>query len=119
MTTHFGPFILDDTMISTGGGFSISNAGYGNFVATGGSVMAETTNALVFDTTGTYTPGPLFVGLTAAPADATLAFTQNGTSISASFALLSTPIPEPVTMVIMGIGLCGAALLLRRKLRHE
>jgi hypothetical protein len=63
----------------------------------------------------------LLVGLTAAPADATLAFTQNGPSLSASFALVTTgpPIPKPVTMVIMGIGQCGAALLLRRKLPHE
>ena len=118
MMTSFGPFRLTDTTVSTGGGFSISNAGYGSFVV---SIMAETANALVVDMTGTYTPGPLFVGLTAGPADATLAFTQNRTSIPASFALVTTgvPIPEPLTMVIMGMGLCGAALLLRRKLGHE
>jgi hypothetical protein len=83
--------------------------------------MAETANALVVDMKGTYTPGPLLVGLTAAPADATLASTQDVTTLSTSFARVTTgtPIPEPLTMVIMGIGLCGAALLLRRKLPHE
>ena len=43
-----------------------------------GTIMAETTNALVVDMTGTYTPVLLFIGLTAAPAEATLAFTHNG-----------------------------------------
>lgn len=121
MKTSLGPFSLTDTTVSTDGGFSISNAGYGSFVPTGGSITAETTNAPVVDMTGTYAPGPLFDGLTAVPVEAALVFTQNGTSISASFALVTTgtPIPPPVTMVIMGIGLCCAALLLRRKLRHE
>ena len=35
-----------------------------------------------FPVIGTYTPRPLFVGLTASPTDTTLAFTQRGTSIS-------------------------------------
>jgi hypothetical protein len=65
MMTSFGAFRLTDTTVSTGGGFSIWNAGYGSFVATGGTIMAETANALVVDMTGMYTPGPLFVGLTA------------------------------------------------------
>jgi hypothetical protein len=45
MMTSLGPFRLTDTIVSTGGGFSISNAGYGSFVATGVSIMAETANA--------------------------------------------------------------------------
>jgi hypothetical protein len=43
-----------------------------------------------------------------------LAYTQSGSSISASFTLAM--IPEPATLVTMGIGLCGTALVLRRKL---
>ena len=122
--TQFGPFSLNPTNLteptfSTGGGFSISNAGYGSFVAASGSILAQATNALVVDMDGAYTPGPLFVGLTTAPADATLAFTRNGTSISASFTLVTTPVPEPGTLVTMGIGLCGTALMLRRKPRHR
>jgi len=114
ITTDFGPFTLTDTTVPMGGGFSISNASFGSFVATGGTIQHETTNALVVDMTGTYTPGPAFPGATATPAHATLAYTQSGSSISASFTLAM--IPEPATILTMGIGLCVSALVLRRKL---
>jgi hypothetical protein len=83
-------------------------------MATGGSIQHQTANGLVVDLTGTYIPGSSFSGLTATPADATLAFTQNGSSISSSFTLAT--IPEPATILTMGIGLCRTALVLRRKL---
>jgi hypothetical protein len=47
-----------------------------------------------------------------------LAFTKNGASMSSSFTL-ATVIPEPATMVTMGIGLCVSALVLRRKLARS
>jgi len=112
--TPFSGFTLMIASISGGGGFSISNPSFGNFMATGGSIQHQTANGLVVDLTGTYIPGSSFPGLTATPADATLGFTQNGSSISASFTLAM--IPEPATMVTMGIGLCVSALALRRKL---
>jgi hypothetical protein len=120
--TSFGGFSLTDTAISTGGGFSISNPSYGSFAATGGSIQHETTSALVADLTGTFTPEGLLSGFAAAPASVTLAFTQNGASISASFTLNAAPIPpipEPATILTIGIGLCGTALVLRRKVRRK
>ena len=117
--TSFGPFSLTVTAVSTGGGFSISNLKYGTFVATDGHIVFQTTDFLVVFLTGTYTPGTLFDAFTVSPADAKLAFTQSDTSISASFAVDTTPIPESGTLVNMGIGLCCTALILRRKPRQQ
>lgn len=117
LSTSFGPFSVTKTTFSTGGGFSISNPEYGRFDATGGEIVKVSPNHLGLDLTGTYTPGPLLVGLTASPAHAAISFTQNGASISASWTLAtSTAVPEPGTLVTMGIGLCGAAVIVRRKL---
>ena len=120
LLTSFGSFGVTRAEFSTGGDFSIFNPGYGRFDATGGEIVTETPNHLGLDLTGTYTPGPLLVGLTASPAHAAISFTKNGASISASWTLAtSTAIPEPGTLVTMGIGLCGTAVMLRRKPRHE
>ena len=117
LLTSFGSFSVTKNKFSTGGGFSISNQGYGSFDATGGDIVTVTPNHLVLDLTGTYTPGGVLGGFTASPAHAAISFTQNGTSISASWTLAtSTAIPEPGTLVTMGIGLCGTAVILRRKL---
>lgn len=116
LLTSFGSFSVTKNKFSTGGGFSISNPGYGRFDATGGDIVTVTPNHLGLDLTGTYTPGPLLVGLTASPAHAAISFTENGASISASWTLAtSTAIPEPGTVVTMAIGLCGTAVKLRRK----
>ena len=80
-------------------------------------MVTDTASHLAVDLFGTYTPGPAFAGLTPTPAEVALAFTQAGSTISASFTV--SAVPEPASMVTMGIGLCGVVLRLRRRLRHE
>ena len=117
----FGAFTLNDTKISTGGGFMISNPGIGTFDATGGKILSDSPEALVLDLTGEFVPGVSFHDLGPSLAHTTVAFTQRDTSISASFTVeaFGTPIPEPGTFVTMSMGLSGTLLILRRKLLHR
>ena len=114
MTTDFGPFSLSLSALSSGGGFSLFNATYGGFVANSGSLTFVKPNFLNVDLFGTYTPGPgIPGGVTAAPAELHLSFTQTGQSVSASMTLAT--VPEPGTMLLLGSAILGFASLLRHK----
>ena len=112
--TMFSGFTLDLTTISSGGGFTFSNSTYGSYAATSGSIVMQSQRFLNVELLGTFTPGPAFNGLGPAPADVDLSFTQRGTSVSGSFTM-STTVPEPGTMALLGSGLLTLAAVVRRK----
>src|SRR5271169_3425913 len=114
--TNFGSASLDLLTIGAGGGFSISNATYGNFVASSGSITTKTPSFLNVVLGGVYTPGPGIPGVTSAPAVVNLSLNQTGSSVSASFTLATPPaVPEPGTMALLGLGSLVLASVLRRR----
>ena len=113
--TPFGPIALDDLTIGTGGGFSVSNAVYGSFVASSGSIVLHTSSFLDVVLFGIYTPGPGFPGLTAAPAKLNLSFNQTASSLSGSFTLGTVPEPGALALWGSGILVCWRGLRWRRK----
>jgi hypothetical protein len=113
--TAFGPFTLDNLTIGTGGGFSVSNAVYGSFVASSGSIVTQTSSFLNVVLFGIYTPGPGFSGLTASPAKADISFDQTSSSVSGSFTLGTVPEPGALTLLGSGILVCWRGLRWQRK----
>ncbi len=109
-------------------GFTFSNATVGTFTQTVAPVVLSmgVANGVVisesFNILGTYVGGP--VGTMATPASFTVSFTQTGgpgTSISSSGTVnippLGVAVPEPASVVMMGIGLLTAGGFgLRRRL---
>jgi len=114
--TFFGPVIVLDASVSTGGGFSITNPTYGTFTANGGSILTQTPTFLNIELTGTFVPVPGAFPSHPGPGPvvAHVSFNQTGGSVSGSFTLAS--VPEPGTLASVGIGILGIALSLRHKL---
>lgn len=111
--TAFGPISLNDLTVSTGGGFSISNATYGSFMASGGTIVHQNSTFLDVSLTGTYFPGPGLPGGSPTPAEVDMSFTQTGASVSGSFTLAA--VPEPGAMALLGSGILVCANTLRRR----
>lgn len=111
--TDYGAFSLGLTTIGGGGGFTLSNATYGTFVASAGSIVFQNTSFLDVILSGTYTPGPGLLGVTAGPMDVEIAFVQNQGSLAASMTFSS--VPEPGTLMLFGSTIIGLATLLHRK----
>jgi hypothetical protein len=106
--TAFGPITVNDLTVASGGGFSFSNATYGSFVATGGTIFTQTSNFLNVNLTGVYDPGPGIPGVTASSAVVHLSFNQTGQSLSGSYTLATVPdatVPEPGALVLLGSGI--------------
>jgi PEP-CTERM motif-containing protein len=113
LVTTFGPISLDDLTVSTGGGFSISNATYGSFTASGGTIIHQSSSFLDVSLTGTYVPGPGLLGASPTPAEVDMSFNQTGASLSGSFTLAA--VPEPAAMALLGSGILVCARMLRRR----
>jgi hypothetical protein len=111
--TAFGPISLNDLTVSTGGGFSISNPTYGSFIASGGTIVHQSSSFLDVSLIGTYVPGPGLPGASPTPAEVDMSFTQTGASVSGSFTLAA--VPEPGTMVLAGSGFLALAGMIREK----
>jgi len=111
--TAFGPISLNDLTVSTGGGFSISNATYGSFIASGGTVVHQSSTFLDVSLTGTYFPGPGLSGASPTAAMVDMSFNQTGQSLSGSFTLAA--VPEPGAMALLGSGILLCVNTLRRR----
>jgi hypothetical protein len=105
---------LDLTNLTT---FSLSNATYGSFTTTSGSIIQQSANFLDVFLLGTYTPGPGIPGFIATPASLRISINQSGTSLSEAITLNSPPanVPEPGTYAMIGTSSIGGLLMLRRR----
>ena len=115
LMTAFGPITVNDLTVTSGGGFSMSNATYGSFIATGGSILTQTSNFLNLNLTGIYVPGPGIPGVTPSAAIAHMSFNQTGSSVSGSYTLATVPEPGALTLLGSGILACWRGLCWRRK----
>lgn len=114
--TAFGPITIKDLTVGTGGGFSVSDAVYGSFVASSGSIATQTSSFLNVTLFGIYTPGPGFSGFTASLAKADISFDQTGSSLSGSFTLAGVPEPGALALLGSGIFVCWRGLRWQRKI---
>jgi hypothetical protein len=106
--------------------FSFGNGSFGSFTSTSISEALSTPGSVEFYILGNYTPGS-FVGIgPAQPASFTLGFEQTPASTgsisdSGTFATPPAPppgIPEPASVVLVGIGLTSVSLfrMLRKRM---
>ena len=115
LMTPFGSITLNDLTVGSGGGFSMSNATYGSFTATGGSIVSQTSNFLNVNLTGVYDPGPGIPGVSSSSAVVHLSFNQTGQSLSGSYTLATVPEPGALAFLGSGILACWRGLCSRRR----
>lgn len=117
LLTIFSGFAFDVANISSGGGFTISNATFGSFVATEGMIVTSLPTFLNVDLRGVYTAGPGLQPQGSYLVNLNLSFTQNGGSLSASGTLAS--LPEVNTLFLVGTGILGIATRMRYMQNRE
>jgi hypothetical protein len=127
--TDFGSFSLNLSGIATGGGLTFTNATYGTFTANFGEIVQQNANFVDVYLTGNYTNLPTN-GTTcggncaSSPTSFRASWTFTGTSLSGSGTLASppaelrtdiSPVPEPLTGMLLGSGLVAIGLFRRRR----
>jgi hypothetical protein len=107
LATDFGPNTLNLTSLSS---FTLSNATYGTFAASSGSILTQTPNFLNVSLLGTFTPGPGLPGLTATSSALDISVVEVGTSMAEAIALNSPAVPEPSALLLSTVG--GLAIIM-------
>lgn len=112
LLTSFGPNSIDLSMAASGFGFSLTNATYGTFTGTTGTIVQQTADFIDL-----YILGSLTVGAESGPASVRISINLSGTSLSEAITLNAPPasIPEPTSVALAGIGLAAAGLVGLRK----
>ena len=116
LLTLFGPINLLKTMVTTGGGFAISNAAFGTFQATSGQIVFQSTNFLNIELEGEFDPSGLLGGFDPTTMIGHITLNQTGSSISGAMSLAS--IPEPSSLALCGSGLLFLAGWTKKFLCH-
>lgn len=114
LLTSFGPNSLDlssltGNSIDNIAGFSLSNATYGSFAATSGTIVNRNKSFLDVFVLGVFTPAAGLPGLEPTATSLRISYNQSGDSVSQAITLNSPPvqIPEPAGLALLGIAALG------------
>ena len=122
LTTMFGPTSVNLANASTGFGFSLSNAAWGNFVATKGSIIFQGAGNALLAVTGTYTSGTSIPGGAGQKESfsALITYTQvAGGGLTQNISISVPMVPEPSSVALGAIGLVSLSLVALRKRRSS
>jgi hypothetical protein len=105
--------------VATGTSFSFGNATFGSFTSTSITLDSSSDTSATYDILGDYSSGSFDGGQEVNdPASFVITFTSDGDTISdsATFSIPAVePTPEPTTLALLGVGMGGVWVRLRRR----